>query len=917
MKKEQQIIEALMNLEQKKNRGISALELSSYMKMDRANVSRHLNNLSKLGRIIKADGRPVLYTTIMNKSDQNQTIPKSINSYNVEMKIQKDSLEKLVGAEMSLKMPIQQAKAAILYPPRGLHTLILGETGVGKSLFAEMMYNFAKESKAIKDDAPFVRFNCADYADNPQLLVAHIFGVKKGAFTGADIDKDGLLKKADGGILFLDEVHRLSPQGQEMLFTFIDNGTFRRLGDTDNQINSEVQIISATTEEIQSCMLKTFTRRIPMTITLPPLRQRTLEERYLLLESFIREESVRLQKKIYISKNSIISFLIYDCNNNIGEIRSDVQLACAKAFLKYKVNKNDFILIDQDELQPRVQKGMMNFKIYRKEIEKISSNISEIVQFSYDIENNSIFKIHQNKSKEMTKVSFYSVLEDKMNELKKQGIDSAEINNILNVDLENYFKKYMNSLSDEIGKNEISKIVDIELINSVEQMLKIASEKLNRQFDRKVYFGLALHLQGSIERMTRGINIHHPRLNSIRVKYRDEFITAMEIIKIIENNFNIQATLDEIGYITMFLAAGKNEFNGLLEEKVGVLVIMHGKSTASSMVEVANALIGEEYVRALDMPLTMKAEDMLEAAKKEILDMKNKNGVLMLVDMGSLSNFGKIIENELGIKIKTISMVTTLTVIEAGRKALNGRSLESIYTSCQEIGRFSIPMENEDYSEEKELAIITTCFTGEGAAEKIKRRIEDSLIDIEKVKVIPLNILDKQDFFKKVKKLKDKHIILAIVGTVNMFIDGVPFISAQEIFIDKGIEYLENLINIEGEFLKVTKSLESQFKGLNIRKMVADIRDTILNIEESLEIKIDEQSLIGVLIHIAFLIERLINRNEEIKFKELEKYRYEHGKEFILVKKSLSKIENEYKITVNDSEVAHLVRMVIENQVTV
>ena len=99
--------------------------------------------------------------------------------------------------------------------------------------------------------------------------------------------------------------------------------------------------------------------------------------------------------------------------------------------------------------------------------------------------------------------------------------------------------------------------------------------------------------------------------------------------------------------------------------------------------------------------------------------------------------------------------------------------------------------------------------------------------------------------------------------------------------------------------------------------MVADIRDTILNIEESLEIKIDEQSLIGVLIHIAFLIERLINRNEEIKFKELEKYRYEHGKEFILVKKSLSKIENEYKITVNDSEVAHLVRMVIENQVTV
>ncbi|ETI89769.1 MAG: Transcriptional regulatory protein LevR, partial [Clostridium butyricum DORA_1] len=105
----------------------------------------------------------------------------------------------------------------------------------------------------------------------------------------------------------------------------------------------------------------------------------------------------------------------------------------------------------------------------------------------------------------------------------------------------------------------------------------------------------------------------------------------------------------------------------------------------------------------------MKAEDMLELAKKKILNMENRNGILMLVDMGSLSNFGKIIENELGIKIKTINMVTTLTVIEAGRKALNGRSLESIYTSCQELGRFSIQMEKEDYLKEKELAIIS-CY---------------------------------------------------------------------------------------------------------------------------------------------------------------------------------------------------------------
>lgn len=91
-------------------------------------------------------------------------------------------------------------------------------------MFAEVMYSFAKEIGRIKRNAPFVTFNCADYANNPQLLMSQLFGVKKGAYTGADKDRMGLVEKADGGILFLDEVHRLPPEGQEMLFYLIDKG---------------------------------------------------------------------------------------------------------------------------------------------------------------------------------------------------------------------------------------------------------------------------------------------------------------------------------------------------------------------------------------------------------------------------------------------------------------------------------------------------------------------------------------------------------------------------------------------------------------------------------------------------------------------------------------------------------------------
>ena len=73
-----------------------------------------------------------------------------------------------------------------------------------------------------------------------------------------------------------------------------------------------------------------------MTITLPPLKERSLKESYELLEEFIKEESLRLAQDIYFNKNALISFLLYDCTNNIGQLKSDIQLACAKAFLNYK-----------------------------------------------------------------------------------------------------------------------------------------------------------------------------------------------------------------------------------------------------------------------------------------------------------------------------------------------------------------------------------------------------------------------------------------------------------------------------------------------------------------------------------------------------------------------------------------------------
>lgn len=903
MSKLQEVLVALEKLQKEQKTGVSANDLSNYMNLDRANISRYLNILYKEGRVDKMEGRPVIYS-ISHGMKKEENKKRSLNENN---------FDKVIGANLSLQISIQQAKAAMLYPPHGLHTLILGETGVGKSMFAEVMYKFAIESGVIKDTAPFIRFNCADYADNPQLVTAQIFGVKKGAYTGAERDKEGLLKKADGGVIFLDEVHRLSPQAQEMLFTYIDQGFFRPLGDTENLVKAEAQIIAATTEDPQSFMLRTFTRRIPMTITLPSLKERTTEERYYLLEQFIKEESARLEKSIYFNKNALISFLLYDCPNNIGQLKSDIQLACAKAFLNYKTNGKNFILIEQGDLHQRVKKGLMSLQDHRDEVNNLLDNMGDVLRFSYkDYEN----KFNMVKEDRIIGDYFYDIIENKLNELKKNGLEEKEINEILNIDIDKYFKKYIRDLPGEYRKDEITKIVDVSIVDTVEEILNMSSEKLSRKYDKNVYFGLALHLQGSLERLRQGNKIYHPKLNYIRIQHSDEFLAAMEAAKIVDERFGIQVPLDEIGYLAMFLATREYEGDEKHVGKVSVITIMHGHSTATSMVDVANSLIGENYVVPLDMPLSMRAEDMYEIVKSKVIELHSEKGVLLLVDMGSLTNFGDMIEEETGINIKTIDMASTLIVIEAGRKAINGRDLDDIYNSCIEASSNGAPRKKIS-NKVKGNIIITACFTGEGSAERIKQILIQKLINKDKVRIIPLNILDKREFGEKVELLSREYNIVAIVGTVSIELSNIPFIPAPDVLTGEGLEILDEWILEEEDFIRISKSIDAQVVDIDGVELILLIRQAILQIEERIEVKISHEVKVGIVIHLCFLIEKIINGGKGTNFHRLNEYRKNHNKEFIMIKQSLRNLELSYNINIGDNELAFIVRMVIENSVSV
>ena len=886
--------------------GCTTNYIADKLDMQRANVSSILNKLYKEEKIVKTKGKPVIYL-VKSKIEKAE-----------KRELQESSgLDFLIGSSESLLKPIQQAKAAILYPPKGLHTLLLGATGVGKTMFAELMYKFAIDNEVLMENSPFVSFNCADYSNNPQLLLAQLFGAKKGSYTGANEDKEGLVQKANKGILFLDEVHRLPPEGQEMFFYLMDKGQYKPLGETGEYNKADVIIICATPENKESSLLSTFTRRIPMVISLPSLRDRTMKERFSLLSEFFKIEAGKTSKDIKVTSEVIKNLMLYNCVGNIGQLKNDIQLVCANAFLKCVVNGSNYINVDIDELPEYIKKGIINYKLHKKELDEI---ISDSFMFHFTIEGSKNKREQEDSSIANT---FYDSLEERISTLKARGLTEDDINLIMSMDIEKYFKKFIYKFNENINKEELSKVVDEKVIELVEDFLNHAGKELKKVFPQKIFYGLCLHVGSSIERIRLNKFVENHKIKEIIEKYPKEFSVSNYLADALEKEYSILVPKDEIGFITMFIT---DEFVSQKENNdvVVILIAMHGNSTASSMADVVNKLIGEENTFGFDMPLEKSTKTAYEELKEYIPSINKGGGVLMLADMGSLSMFGELISQETGVKIKSIDMVTTLIALEASRKAAMGTDIDDIYNEVIHKNLFNIYYSN-DYTKldkSKENVIITMCLTGEGSAMKLKNMVEEQLyIDDKNIQVIPMSISDKEDMHIRVKRILKEKNIIAIIGTVNPELHAIPFVSASELFLDKDFTKLKSIINVRKDISsnrqsieeicnKIIENFKDDIKLYDLNTFRDILVDSLKRIKEVYSIEMDLDTLVGLSMHMVCALERILGREEGVTFSRKESFKTLYAKDLEKLKYLLRNIEEKFEIIINEDELCYIYSLI-------
>ncbi len=204
--------------------------------------------------------------------------------------------------------------------------LILGESGVGKELFAEQLH-----LKSVRSAKPFVRVNCA--ALSPQLLESELFGHVKGAFTNAVSDRDGRFEAADGGTIFLDEIGELPLDLQVKLLRVIQSKTFEKVG-SSKTISVDVRIVAATNRDLEAMVQEgTFRRDLyyrlnVLPLYVPPLRNRKDDIEPLAL-FFLRKFSGETKKNFTGFSDDAIKLLYsYYWPGNIRELENTVERAC-------------------------------------------------------------------------------------------------------------------------------------------------------------------------------------------------------------------------------------------------------------------------------------------------------------------------------------------------------------------------------------------------------------------------------------------------------------------------------------------------------------------------------------------------------------------------------------------------------------
>jgi transcriptional regulator with GAF, ATPase, and Fis domain len=255
----------------------------------------------------------------------------------------------VIGADFGLRAVMDMVRQVA---PLGTPVLLLGESGVGKEVIANVIYQFSR-----RKDGPLVKVNSGAIPDS--LLDSELFGHEKGAFTGALSQKRGRFERANTGTIFLDEIGELPPQAQVRLLRVLQHREIERVGGT-KPVPVDTRVIAATHRNLREMVNSgefredLWFRLNVFSITIPPLRERP-EDIPALVDYFLDKKSqeLRITRKVTVAPSAMDQLQTYHWPGNVRELQNIIERALIRdtdGYLRF-----DDLIQPSQSLDPQFQ----------------------------------------------------------------------------------------------------------------------------------------------------------------------------------------------------------------------------------------------------------------------------------------------------------------------------------------------------------------------------------------------------------------------------------------------------------------------------------------------------------------------------------------------------------------------------------
>ena len=343
--------------------------------------------------------------SLVNRLQRTESLVEKYFAELRQLRKEKTEEKRITSKNKEMRLVLELAKKVA---PVDSNVLILGESGTGKDLLANMIHNMSRRCSG-----PFIKVNCGAIPEN--ILESELFGYEEGAFTGAQKNgKAGLLEIADGGTIFLNEIGEMPYQLQVKLLQAIQDRSFIRLGGCEPKV-VDIRIIAATNKDLRIAVEQgefredLFYRLTVIPMTIPPLRERK-EDIPALVFDFLKQFNEKYRRNKHISSRTMELLLNHEWPGNVRELENLIERLVV-------VSKEDTIYPDDLPFELLLKAG-------RRDGPHIRITEGEGLQETLDkVEKNILCELYQkykstNKLAELLKINQSTVVR----KLNKYGI---------------------------------------------------------------------------------------------------------------------------------------------------------------------------------------------------------------------------------------------------------------------------------------------------------------------------------------------------------------------------------------------------------------------------------------------------------------------------------------------------------------